>query len=89
MSITLPGPHKEHPLVRGLDTVASVADIPASAVAKAMGIAPQTLYIWRRRCRKDRNYLLPAERVLALSRMTGIAPYYFRPDLWPKKDWTL
>jgi hypothetical protein len=88
MSITLPGPHKEHPLVRGLDEVARVA-IPASTVAKAMGIAPQTLYIWRKRCRADRNYLLPAERVLALSQITDIAPYFFRPDLWPKKEWKL
>ena len=44
-------------------------------IAEELGIARTAPYDWRR---------VPARRVLAISRITGISPHDLRPDLYPK-----
>lgn len=43
-------------------------------VAEALGVTPWAVCKWRR---------VPAERVLAVERITGIPRYVLRPDLYP------
>ena len=76
----------KHPLVWALadayDLGFTLADI-----ARKMNVTPQTLHIWKTHALKNRNFLLPAAQIKALSEATGVAPYYFRPDLWPNPTW--
>jgi hypothetical protein len=76
----------KHPLVWGLIEAAEFG-ITAADVARQMKVTPQTLHIWKGRAQADRNFLLPGEQIPALSVALGIAPYYFRPDLWPVGTW--
>jgi DNA-binding transcriptional regulator YdaS (Cro superfamily) len=48
------------------------------ALAQALGIQAPSIYSWRR---------VPAERVKAVSKATGIPRHELRPDLWepPKR----
>lgn len=48
--------------------------IQLPTLAKRLRIARQAPYAWRR---------VPAARVLAVSRITGIEPHLLRPDLYP------
>lgn len=68
---------KKHPF---LDAVAAVGGV--RAMARELGVTRQSVIIWMARCRKDKNFLLPAERVPTISRATGMSPSAFRPDLW-------
>lgn len=45
-----------------------------SAVGRSIGITPQAVGQWER---------VPAERVLGLSRLSGIPPHEIRPDIYP------
>lgn len=47
-----------------------------SAVAEACGIKRQAPFQWRR---------VPAERVIAVAKATGLARHFIRPDIYPKK----
>ena len=76
----------KHPLVWALEE-ASDLGLTLADVARKMNVTPQTLWIWKNRAQKNRNFLLPAEQIRALSEATGVAPYYFRPDLWPNPTW--
>jgi hypothetical protein len=77
---------RTHPLVWGLQEAHDLGVTDAD-VARQMGVAPQTFHIWKTSAKKNRNFLLPAEQIPALSTALGIAPYYFRPDLWPNVNW--
>jgi DNA-binding transcriptional regulator YdaS (Cro superfamily) len=46
------------------------------ALARAIGTSHQTISKWRRR--------VPAERVLAVERATGISRRLLRPDVYPE-----
>lgn len=46
-----------------------------SAAARALGVTHPTIIGWRARAR------IPAEKVMAVSELTGIAPAKLRPDL--------
>jgi len=45
-----------------------------SAVGRALGITPQAVGQWQR---------IPAERVLEISRLSGVPPHDLRPDIYP------
>jgi hypothetical protein len=46
------------------------------AICDELGIARTAPYDWKR---------VPAKRVLAISRITGLSPHELRPDLYPKR----
>ena len=76
----------KHPLVWALSDALDLG-LTLADVARRMNVTPQTLHIWKTNAAKNRNFLLPAEQIKALSLATGVAPYYFRPDLWPNPTW--
>jgi|SRR6516225_7240501 hypothetical protein len=49
----------------------------AQKLAKKLGVAPQTIYNWRR---------IPAERVIDIEAVTGVARKELRPDLYEGYD---
>ncbi len=46
-----------------------------ASLASKLGIKRQALYQWKR---------IPAERVIAVERATGVPRYELRPDLYPR-----
>lgn len=61
----------------------------ANHISDALGHKTHaTISIYAGRCRKNKNYLIPAEWVLPLCDMTGgeYQPHQFRPDLY-KVEW--
>jgi hypothetical protein len=56
-------------------------------LARALNVTPQSVAVWKRECIERPNYLLPAERVPALSVALGVTPHTLRPDLY-KPEWT-
>ncbi len=77
---------RTHPLVWALAEAEDLG-VPNADIARSLSITPQTLSIWKQRATQERHFLLPAEQIRALSEATGVAPYYFRPDLWPDAKW--
>lgn len=77
---------RTHTLVWALEEAADLG-VTLADVARQLKVTPQTLFIWRDRARRERHFLLPAEQIPALSVAVGVAPYYFRPDLWPSDKW--
>lgn len=75
-----------HPLIFALEQAAEMG-ITVADVARKLNVTPQTMHIWKNRAKEDRNFLLPAEQIPALSLALGMAPFYFRPDLWPNVKW--
>lgn len=47
-------------------------------LARAIGVAPQSISNWRR---------VPAERVIAVENATGLHRSTLRPDIYPPKDY--
>ena len=58
----------ENPIQRAITAAGSV-----SALAKALGIAPQAISQWRR---------VPADRAKLIETAFGIPRHELRPDLW-------
>lgn len=56
----------------------------AYRLAKEVGVRPPTVISWLRSKRK----LIPAERVLAVERATGISRHELRPDIYPIENET-
>jgi DNA-binding transcriptional regulator YdaS (Cro superfamily) len=50
-------------------------------LARRLGIRPTSIIDWRRAGR------IPAERVLEVSRVTGLSPHLLRPDIYPDPGW--
>jgi DNA-binding transcriptional regulator YdaS (Cro superfamily) len=50
-------------------------------LAERLGISAPAIVEWKRRGQ------VPAERVLAVSRVTGLTPHTIRPDLYPDPSW--
>lgn len=46
----------------------------ASKLAQTLGIKGPSIYSWKR---------VPADRVIAISQITGISPHEIRPDVFP------
>ena len=53
----------------------------ATALADQLGIQAPSIASWRRAGQ------VPAERVLAVSRLTRISPHAIRPDIYPDPNW--
>jgi len=71
-----------HPLVHlmKLEAEAKGEEANKSDVARALGIAPQSLYKWERACKADRNFPLPVLRASQLASYFKVPPSVFRPD---------
>jgi hypothetical protein len=86
VSITrIPGPDGKamHPLL-----VARASFTPAE-LAKALGHKNHTtVSIYCAKAKRAKNTRIPAEWVLPLSRLTGISPAAFRPDVY-LPHWTV
>jgi hypothetical protein len=52
-----------------------------SDLSRVMGVRPQSLYKWMRKCEADRHFSLPAPRALQMSRYFKVPAALFRPDL--------
>jgi DNA-binding transcriptional regulator YdaS (Cro superfamily) len=68
----------------GMDTLFDLLNERAggqSQLARRLGVTPPAILDWRRRGQ------IPAERVLAISRITGLSPNLLRPDLYPDPTW--
>lgn len=62
-------PERDPALVRAVERVGGYA-----ALAKELGKTRAGVWQWRR---------VPAERVLAVERLTGVSRHELRPDLYP------
>jgi DNA-binding XRE family transcriptional regulator len=51
-----------------------------SDLARHLGVRPQSLYKWERKCEADRNFPLPVLRASQLAAYFGVPPTLFRPD---------
>lgn len=70
-----------HPLLHLIKTQLKEPDTK-SDLAKYMGVRPQSLYKWERKCREDRHFSLPLARAIQLSKYFGVNPSLFRPDVF-------
>lgn len=68
----------DHPLLK------VVREYTATVVAGKLGIDRTTVHYYVQNARKNRDCLISAELILALSKLSGIHPHYWRPDLYPK-----
>jgi hypothetical protein len=66
----------EHPLL------VARRSIGRSAIARAMGLTPQTVFVWEHRAAADRDWLMPANRVRHFALAAGLPPAAFRPDVF-------
>lgn len=69
----------EHPLLIAL------RGTTVRKLAEEIGVDFSTLFPYARNAREDRDTLVPAHYVLKLAAATGIPPYAWRPDLYPKE----
>lgn len=53
------------------------------ALAHHLGIRSQSVQCWKAECHADRNFLLPADRVMALAALFRVGYRMFRPE-WPE-----
>lgn len=56
-----------------------------AGLARGLGVTPQSFMGWIQKCKANKNFLLPAEHIPALSRALKIAPAKLRPDLYLPK----
>jgi hypothetical protein len=77
---------RKHPLLQALERAEHLG-LSMSDLARSLNVTPQSIWAWKQRALTNRNFLLPAEQVPALSRYASIPPFYFRPDLWPNEKW--
>src|SRR5262245_38056426 len=74
-----------HPLIVGYQAYTQQHEgSTLRSTAAKLGVTYQALHFWLEKVKKDRHFLLPAERVPAISMLFGIPPYMFRPDLYSK-----
>jgi transcriptional regulator with XRE-family HTH domain len=66
----------EHPLL------VARRRITRTDLARALGVSSQAIVIWEERCRTNRDYLLPANRIKAIAAVAGLPPYTLRPDVF-------
>jgi hypothetical protein len=53
-----------------------------SDIARGVGVRPQSLYKWMRKCEADRHFSLPALRAVLLGDYFKVPPSLFRPDVF-------
>lgn len=66
----------EHPLMLARRRVSR------TDLAVAMGVTPQALIEWERRCTDNRDYALPPARVKHIALAAEVPPYALRPDVF-------
>jgi hypothetical protein len=71
----------KHPLIWLMDQRLP-EDANKSTVARALGIAPQSLYKWEAACRRDRNFPIPVARARQIGEYFGVPPAILRPDIY-------
>jgi DNA-binding transcriptional regulator YdaS (Cro superfamily) len=49
------------------------------ALAKKLGLSPQAVNRWKRS-------RIPAERVIEIEKITGVARHVLRPDIYPRAE---
>ena len=69
----------KHPLLWCLE-YRMPADSNKSDLAKKMGVKPQSLYKWERKCREDRHFSLPLLRAMIMAAWFDVPVSLFRPD---------
>lgn len=80
LSMTMPdGSRKrQHPFLWLIEN--KLGDQPKTALSTHMGVRPQTLYVWIKCCRHDRNFSLPLERAIQIAKFFKVKPELLRPD---------
>jgi hypothetical protein len=88
--VKLPRVTKEHPLVVGLKKVMEEEGVSMHTLAtRDFKLSQQTLYIWYRSAKKNRDFNLPPRQVPVICHLTGQAPWLYNPELWPNREWRL
>jgi DNA-binding transcriptional regulator YdaS (Cro superfamily) len=75
---------KAAPNLSGMETIFDLVNARAGSqaeLARKLGISAASIVDWRRVGR------IPAERVLEVSRVTGLSPHLLRPDIYPDPKW--
>lgn len=67
---------RKNPLAEAIDKAGGQA-----ALARQLGVKQQTIFGWLHHSRQ-----VPAERVLAVERVTGIPRHELRPDIYPEDE---
>lgn len=62
-------------IIRAIESAGSMSEL-----ARQLGVSYQSVQQWR-----DREQI-PAERVLAVEKLTGVSRHVLRPDLYPRSD---
>lgn len=76
----------DHPVVLARKHMAANG-VRRVQLAKILGVSPQSALGFETRAAADRDYLLPAEHVKHYSRLGGLPPHVFRPDVF-EPDWS-
>jgi len=76
---------KLHPLLWCLKNRMPVGE-NLSDLARAMGVRPQSLYKWMRKCESNRHFSLPALRARIMGDYFRVPPAIFRPDVFTQGD---
>ena len=63
---------KKTPIDKALDAAGG-----QSALARALGLTQQSVHVWMKR------QSIPATRVLAVEKLTGVSRHSLRPDIYP------
>lgn len=71
----------KHPVLLAVE-IAEARKMKRTERAKQMGVSPQGMLGFESRARANRDYLLPAEYVSHFSRLSGLPPCVFRPDVF-------
>ena len=70
-----------HPMLWCLKNRMPVDD-NLSDLSRRLGVRPQSLYKWMRRCEGDRHFSLPALRASIMGDYFSVPPALFRPDVF-------
>lgn len=71
-----------HPFLAAL----KASEMTMSDLSREIGVTPQSVHGWTKRCAANRHFLLPAEQVRGICKTLGLAPHDLRPDVF-KADW--
>lgn len=67
---------RKNPLAAAIEKAGGQA-----ALARMLGVKQQTVFGWLHHSRQ-----VPAERVLAVERVTGVPRHELRPDIYPREE---
>ncbi len=70
----------KHPLIWCIQN--KLYENTKSDLAQHMGVKPQSLYKWERKCADDRHFPLPLLRAIQIAEFFDVPPSMFRPDVY-------